>query len=170
MNHLTTETLILRRPVAADLDPYVAFFTSERSRFAEGPVTDDQAWRMFGTELGHWELRGFGMFTVTSKDDAATPLGLVGPWFPAGWPEPEIGWLLWPEAEGRGIGLEAGKAVRDHVFRDLGWTTAVSYIERGNDRSAALARRLGAEIDPTAKSKNADTLVYRHPLPREVAA
>ena len=170
IDHLATDRLVLRRPAAADLAGYVDFFTSDRARFAEGPVDADRAWRMFGTELGHWELRGFGMFTVAEKADAGRGLGLVGPWCPAGWPEPELGWLLWSAAEGRGIGHEAAVAVRDHLFRDLGWTTVVSYIDPDNERSIALARRLGAVADPAAASPGGRSLVFRHRAPDEVAA
>lgn len=162
---LETERLILRKPEAGDLDAYVGYFTSERSQFTDGPLDAKTAWRWFGTEIGHWTLRGFGMFTVVEKTAPTVPLGLVGPFYPAGWPEPEVGWLLWEGAEGRGIGLESARACLDFVFRDLGWTTAVSYIHRENHRSITLARRLGAVEDRTAPRKSAHETVYRHKGP-----
>jgi RimJ/RimL family protein N-acetyltransferase len=40
----------------------------------------------------------------------------------------------------------------------------VSYIDRNNSRSIALAERLGAVPDPDAATPdNSDDLVYRHP-------
>ena len=69
------------------------------------------------------------------------PLGLVGLWFPEGWHEPEIGWILFEGAEGRGIAREAAEAARAHAYGTLGWTTAVSVIHPGNARSIALADR-----------------------------
>ena len=162
---LETERLILRKPEPGDLDAYVGYFTSERSQYTDGPLDAETAWRWFGTEIGHWTLRGFGMFTVVEKAAPAVPLGLVGPFYPAGWPEPEIGWLLWEGAEGRGIGRESARACLNFVFRDLGWTTAVSYIHRENHRSITLARRLGAVEDPMAPRKSAHELVYRHKGP-----
>ena len=115
--------------------------------------------------IGHWVLRGFGLFIVTERGRDA-PLGLVGPWFPATWPEPEIGWSLWSaEAEGRGIALEAVTAARRHVFDVLGWDGAVSYIDPANDRSRVLAQRLGCTRDDSAPRPPSDpgVEVWRHP-------
>lgn len=163
---LETERLILRAPQAADADTYVAFYASDRSRHMGGPLAPALAWRSHAAAIGHWVMRGFGMFVVTLKSSGAV-LGRVGPWFPADWPEPEIGWAIWaPEAEGKGYAFEAAQATRDHAFRVLRWTTAVSYIDPANARSVALAERLGARLDPAAPVPfDQPTLVYRHPSP-----
>lgn len=160
---LETARLVLRRLASRDAGGYIAFCRSRRARHSLGVKSADEAWRAFGLELGHWELRGYGMFAVTEKGGGDTCLGIVGPWFPAGWPEREIGWLMWPEGEGRGYAEEAARAARDHAFDTLGWDTAVSYIADGNARSIALAERLGAVLDPGAPTLSADALVYRHP-------
>ena len=39
------------------------------------------------------------------------PFGVVGIYHPLDWPEPEIGWSLYANAEGRGIGYEAALAL-----------------------------------------------------------
>ncbi len=165
---LTTERLTLRAPAPQDADAFVAFYGTERSRFVGGPMEARAAWNFFGTEIGHWVLRGFGMFTVTRRDDG-TPLGIVGHWFPPNWPEREIGWVLTEAAEGQGIAHEAARACVDHAYGVLGWDTIVSYIDPANTRSIALAERLGATLDPKARTPKDDgTLVYRHPGPEGV--
>ncbi|MEL6197391.1 MAG: GNAT family N-acetyltransferase, partial [Pseudomonadota bacterium] len=140
---LETERLILRAPLPRDAEASIGFMMSERSKFVGGPQTRNKAWRSFALEIGHWVLRGFGMWTVTLKGDDRA-LGIVGCWYPEGWPEKEIGWTLLEEAEGKGITQEAALAARAHAYGTLGWPTAVSYIDHGNDRSIALAERLGA--------------------------
>lgn len=161
---LRTERLVLRAPRAADWPHWQAFFTSERARFvAPAEVDDRTAWRAFGHFVGHWVLRGFGSFVFQAHDDP-TPLGSAGPWFPEGWPEPEIGWTIWTAAaEGRGLAAEAARVARVHAFVDLGWARPVSYIDPANARSIALAERLGAVRDRDAAAPGADDLVYRHP-------
>ncbi len=161
---LETERLLLRPPRAEDWPGAQAFYRSRRSRFVNGPKSDAEAWRSFAVEVGHWTIRGYGMFTIT-EHGSDRGLGLIGPFYPVGWPEREIGWLLWPESEGKGIGYEAARACLDHAFGALGWDTAVSYIDHNNDRSRALAERLGAVVDDAAPTLAADTLVYRHPRP-----
>ena len=167
---LRTERLTLRAPAPRDAEAFVAFYQTERSRFVGGPMTPQEAWRFFGTEIGHWALRGFGMFTVTRNEDDAT-LGIVGHWYPHGWPETEIGWVLLEHAEGQGFAHEAAKACIDHAWTTLGWSEIVSYIAPENTRSIALAERLGARLDRQAPQPKPDKpcLVYRHPKP-EVAA
>lgn len=108
------------------------------------------------------------MWAVTAKGDD-TCLGLIGCWYPEGWPEKEIGWLLWPQAEGHGFGFEAATAARSHAYAEFRWTTAVSYIDHENARSIALARRLAATRDHDAATpRDADCGVYRHPAPESL--
>lgn len=146
-----TPRLILRAPEPWDVAPFAEFITSDRARFVGGPVTEPgRAWRAWATIIGHWVMRGFGMFTVV-RADTGRAIGMAGPWFPDTWPEHEIGWSIWsPEDEGNGFASEAATAARDHAFTRLGWKTAVSYIDAGNAASLALAQRLGAQLDDGA--------------------
>lgn len=164
---LTTERLTLRRPNPSDGPAVREFFVSPRAAGIGGPFDLGKSWRSFAAELGHWEIHGFGMWTVTrTGDDQA--VALVGPWCPADWPEREIGWMIFsPDLQGTGIAREAARAALDHAFHTLGWDTAVSYIDHDNPRSIALAERLGARLDPDAPTPHPDKpcLVYRHPKP-----
>lgn len=161
---LETARLVLRMPDARDAEGFIRFYGDPRSRHIDGPQDRATAWRMFATEIGHWHLRGFGMWAVCLRDAPDQALGIVGAWCPDGWPEREVGWLLWPESEGRGIGYEAGRAALDHAFGVWGWDTAVSYIAPENARSIDLAARLGALHDPHARRPDdkPGCLVYRH--------
>ncbi len=167
---LHTDRLTLRAPGPQDWEAYCAFILSDRAVHVRAPDLDrGKAWRAFGHLIGHWILRGFGQFVYCLRGTDRA-LGSTGPWFPEGWPEPEIGWTVWDAAaEGRGFAFEAAAAARDHAFRDLGWTTAVSYIDPANTRSIRLAERLGATRDDSAATPfpGESTLVYRHPHPTE---
>ena len=165
---LETERLTLRRPDARDWPQARDFFMSDRAIGIGGPDTLGVAWRAFATWLGHWQIHGFGMWAVTLTGDD-TAIGRVGAWYPPDWPENEIGWFIFKrDLEGTGIAHEAARAAVDHAFATLGWKTVVSYIGADNQRSIALAERLGARHDPHATSPWPDTpcLVYRHPAPQ----
>ncbi|NSX53252.1 GNAT family N-acetyltransferase [Parasulfitobacter algicola] len=161
---LQTERLTMRMPQPKDWDGFRDFMTSERSRYAGGHLTEAKAYRAFGFELGHWQLRGFGSFAVCLKgtDDA---IGMVGPWQPIEWPAPEIGWFIWQTHEGQGYAYEAAVEARRYVYEVLNWPSAVSYIDPANARSIALAERLGATLDKDAQPLDPGDLVYRHPAP-----
>lgn len=166
---LETARLILRAPQASDFEVFAPFVTSDRARFIGGGADKDigHAWRVLAILAGHWHLRGYGTFVAEEKT-AGRPIGSMGPWYPGNWPEQELGWTIWtPEAEGTGLAHEAVLRVRRHAYDDLGWTTAVSYIDTNNPRSEALAQRLGCVIDPEARQPHPDepVRVWRHPAP-----
>ena len=164
MTTLTTDRLTLRRPGPQDAEAITEFYISERSAMAGGHVPRPQAWRNYAYTLGHWQARGYGLWAVTRKGDDRI-IGLVGPYFPEGWPETEIGWLMFDGAEGHGYAFEAAKATIADARNRLGWTDIVHYIAHGNDRSVALAKRLGATEDPQARIPNPDKPchVFRQP-------
>jgi RimJ/RimL family protein N-acetyltransferase len=165
---LETARLILRRPAPRDWPQARDFFMSDRSAGVGGPHDEGRAWRVFASELGHWEIRGYGMWAVTLRGGDDTCVALIGPWHPVDWPETEIGWMVWdPAIEGTGIATEAARAAIAHAWSVLGWTTVVSYVGEGNERSARLAEKLGAVLDPDAPQPKPDSRchVYRHPGP-----
>lgn len=167
---IETDRLILRRPTGDDWPAARAFFTSVRSKGVGGPLSEDAAFRQLATEIGHWAIRGFGMWAVTRKGDD-TALGLIGPWCPPDWPETEIGWMIWsPQAEGTGIATEAARAAIHDAYTRLGWQTVVHYITPDNARSIALAEKLGARRDDTAPliPGKDPHLVYRSPRPEGI--
>jgi RimJ/RimL family protein N-acetyltransferase len=165
---LETGRLVLRAPQAADFEPYAAFFASDRAAWEDGPLARREAWAEFACGAGVWVLRGFGPFSLTCRATGGY-LGEVGLYQPAHYPEPELGWILVADAEGRGLAEEAARAVRAWAYADLGLRTLVSYIARGNTRSIRLAERLGAVAEPDAPSCAPDAGVWRHPGPEAAA-
>jgi RimJ/RimL family protein N-acetyltransferase len=92
-------------------------------------------------------------------------LGMIMAWQPEGYPEREIGWALFTDAAaGQGFAEEGARAVLAHVFRVLGWGTAVSYIAPRNASSIRMAKRLGAMHDPAAPQSDPDDpdMIWRH--------
>ena len=166
---IETERLILRAPHAGDVAAAMAFSQSNRSVYVGGPSPAHKAWRSFGHLIGHWVMHGYGLFVVTEKG-SDEGLGGVGPWYPQGWTEREIGWSMWSaEVEGKGYAFEAAQAARAYAYQTLGWTTAVSFIDPENDRSIALAKRMGCTLDSDLPLPDLEgwegTLVFRHPGP-----
>lgn len=165
---IETERLILRGPKPADFEVETAFLASDRAKYMGGPLGRVDAWRRFTARFGSQALRGFSMFTVTLKGDD-TPIGLIGPHYPETWNEPELGWAMYGNAEGKGYAFEAATAARNHAYGTLGWATAISYIVPENTRSRALAERLGCVLDPDVTPPfDVPCLVYRHPAPEDL--
>ena len=145
-----------------DFEAFAGFYTSDASRFVGGPQDRVAAWRRVASYAGCWPLRGFGKFLVVDKASGRAA-GIVGPWYPEGWPEPEIGWTILPEFQGRGYATEASARAIAFAYDELGWTTAMSAIFPGNEPSFRLAARLGAHREGTAEMKPYGMLeIWRH--------
>jgi len=164
---LETRRLVLRGPEPQDYPDFKATFASYRSRFMGGPLNPYEAWMLYAAEIGHWAIRGYGMWMIHLRDTDET-VGMAGGWFPAKWPEREIAWIIWPDKAGHGYALEATHAVRKHLYYTLGWEGAVSYIDPKNLDSIRLAERLGAVKDGQAPTIDGNDAVYRHPGPERL--
>lgn len=161
---LQTARLILRGPEERDFPAFRAFRLSGRTPKLVEVETEGLSWTLFSAFAGHWALRGFGRFIM---EDRATgqSLGHVGGLYPTGWQEPELSWSIWDaEFEGKGLAREAALAARDHMARDLGWATVVSYIDPDNTRSIVLAQRLGAVLERVDPGEIKPFGVWRHPM------
>ena len=163
---LETDRLILRGPEARDFEPIADFYADEsRSWGFGGPMKRDDAWRWLATSIGHWALHGYGFFTMELKETGIA-CGLTGLWNPEGWPEPELGWILFEGFEGKGLAREGAERARAWAYADLGMPTLTSNIKPGNDRSIALATRMGARYERTYDNVHlGEDLLYRHPGP-----
>lgn len=146
MKHvLETERLILRPIDAAkDFEPWARAMADENTVRYLGtkPMSRANAWRNMAMVMGHWTIRGYGFFSLESKATGEW-VGRVGPWFPEGWPEPEIGWTISPDHLRQGYAIEAARASLDYVFNTLGWEQVIHVILPGNAASIAVAEKLG---------------------------
>lgn len=159
---LVTERLRLRAPQADEFPLYRDLFTGPRACFI-GDFDVHSAWKEFAAEMGLWALFGFGPWHVERRADGVL-VGGVALLHHSNYPEVELGWHLYDGFEGHGYVTEAATAARDWAFETHGFTSLVSYIDRENVRSIAVAERLGAISDPTAQKVDPEDLVYRHSL------
>src|SRR5689334_958908 len=109
---LTRETnrLWLRPPVGSDLDalleihehPDVIRHLASPGQLSGRPA----AWRTLALLVGHWQLRGYGQWTVIEKATDEI-IGRVGLWYPEGWPAIEVGWAVRRSKWDQGFATEA---------------------------------------------------------------
>jgi RimJ/RimL family protein N-acetyltransferase len=144
---LTTARLVLRPLVAADAAAYAAMHADPdvtRHLTADGnPLTPEDAWRQLAMLVGHWQLRGFGMWAVAERARPELLVGRLGAHQPEGWPDFEIGWAIARPYWGRGYATEGAGAAMKYAFEVLDRPRVVSLIHPANTRSIAVAERLG---------------------------
>lgn len=134
---------------------YVGGWSSERSTYEE--LTARQ--RRHDAELG------FCLWTLL--DPEGDPVGFAGAmpwpreWGPTG--EIEIGWRLARAAWGHGYATAAARATLERV-RAAGVRSVVAMIDIRNERSMAVARRLGMERAETFTSPSTGVTAYCYRL------
>ena len=160
-----TERLILREFRNEDITAVTAMLAEpDVAQFlGHEPADRSEAWRMMATMLGHWALRGYGMWIVELRASGEV-VGRVGPWQPEEWPGFEVGWTIAKPHWGNGYAGEAARASIDWARRELGVERIISCIDPVNTRSIAVARKLGAERAGSALLRGKYPVdVYEHP-------
>jgi len=159
---LITDRLRLCALSERHFEPYASMLADEAStRFiGDGhPLDRMNAWRSMAMLLGHWVLRGYGMWAV-EKRDTGEFVGRVGLHNPEGWPDLELGWMLLPDQRHNGYATEAGRACLRFVFDELQAPRAISLIRVQNAESERVARRLGGRQATSIDFLGHATLVY----------
>lgn len=150
---IETPRLILRKiDPERDFDEWAYAMADENTVRYLGvkPMSRAEAWRSMAMAIGHWEIRGYGFFSLEHKETGEW-IGRVGPWNPEGWPAPEIGWTISPRHLRKGYALEAAEASLEFAFNTLGWPRVIHVILQGNEPSIALARKLGSSLIRTQR-------------------
>jgi RimJ/RimL family protein N-acetyltransferase len=161
---VTVETgrLRLRLMEERDLDAIAAIFAdAETMRYiGEGKVFNrNETWRSISSVLGHWLLKGYGMWTVETRDGGEV-VGRVGFIDPAGWPGFELGWIIAKPHWGHGYATEAARAAYDYAIHTLKRERVISLIRPGNDRSVRVAEKLGFVRDGMVELLGTPAMVY----------
>lgn len=143
---LQSDRLRLRALQEADFETYRRFYADgEASHFYGGPLRPDEAWKRLAQHVGHWALRGYGLWAVEELA-SGTMLGGCGLAWPGGWPRPELTWWFLPEARGRGYATEASGAVIDWAIWVAGWASVETHMDDRNEAARRLAVRLGGRV------------------------
>ena len=161
---LATGRLILRPPTAADADDVLAAVTASYPElhrwmeWARGPYGIDQA-RQFCADAraAFDDGRDFNGLVTLADDD--TVIGAVAILLKdEAVPSFELGYWLHTGYTGRGYATEAAGAMTRLAFEEGGGRRVAARVDERNSRSAAVAQRLGFELEGTLKSNRRDNL------------
>ena len=108
---LETERLRLRPFRESDWDAYAAMCADAevmRHLGTGATLSRDETWRAIASMLGHWTLRGYGLWAAAERSSGDL-VGHIGFWNPEGWPGFELGWTLRRSFWGRGYATEGAR-------------------------------------------------------------
>lgn len=163
MRSIDTPRLLLRLPDAADAQPLLDIHehpdvikyvvSSSMRRGISG------AWSSVAMMLGHWQLRGYGQWTVVEKASGEV-IGRVGLWNPEGWPGVELGWIIRHSRWGNGFATEAAQASLDWAWRYLPVDHIISIIQPDNLASIRVAQKIGERLEKTQVVNGSEAHIY----------
>lgn len=119
----------------------------------EPPGGLDLARKNTSDMIRHWELRGYGQWSVMEKPTGQV-IGCVGFYHPQRpWPGVDLGWAIHRSRWGRGMATEAAGAALEWAWTNTPIPRIVSLIGPDDLRSQRIATKIGqrfdrADIDP----------------------
>jgi RimJ/RimL family protein N-acetyltransferase len=164
---LNTERLILRMLQESDFEEYAAIHVDDEvTRFTARTHLDrPAAWRHLAFIVGHWHLRGFGMWGVFERETGKL-VGRVGFHQPEGWPAFELGWTMGRASWGKGYAPEAARRCLDYAFNEMGRDHVISLIDPLNANSIRVAEKLGETVEGEFTFEGHKLLIYGIDAPK----
>ncbi|HZF10542.1 MAG TPA: GNAT family N-acetyltransferase [Thermoanaerobaculia bacterium] len=162
MSILETERLRLRPFRGSDFEDYAQLCADPevmRHLGTGAPFDRGLSWRHLAFLLGHWQMRGYGMWAMEERE-TGTFVGWTGFAEPEGWPGFELAWTLSRRFWGRGYATEGARAALAHAFTVLGKDRVISLIRPENLASIRVAERLGERLESRTVVKGTEFLVY----------
>ncbi|AFY42803.1 GNAT family N-acetyltransferase [Nostoc sp. PCC 7107] len=159
---LKTQRLTLRGFCEEDLDVYADMCAHPEVMRYVGmgqPLSRGESWRNMAMIIGHWQLRGYGLWAV-EESQTSEMIGRIGCWQPEGWPGLEIGWSLRRDYWGYGFATEAATAAMNYAFNQLQRSQIISLIHPQNVASVRVAQKLGEKLQGTTEIFGTEVLVY----------
>jgi RimJ/RimL family protein N-acetyltransferase len=150
---LETPRLLLRQFRQNDSDALAALHADpEVMKFlGDGrPKARAETWLAMASYLGHWELRGYGLWAVEEKATGKF-VGRIGLLNPEGWPGLEVAWTLARDRWGNGFATEGAKAALEYAFSVLKLEHVISLIHPDNAASIRVAMRIGEKLEGQAE-------------------
>lgn len=165
---LETQRLILRHLEPADLDALYALYRDPEIRryFPDGTRNLDET-----NEELQWFLKGhprrpeLGLWATIEKN-SGTFLGRCGllPWRIGGRPEVELAFLIDKSRWGEGFATEASLGIIAYARQLLALERLICLIMPGNERSAAVARKVGMHFESEYTDEHGTCHIYARSL------
>ena len=157
---LETERLRLRAFERNDFEDYAALNADpEVMRYVGGTWDRGRSWRHLAFQIGHWLLRGSGMWVVERKETGAF-VGMVGFSEPEGWPGFELAGRLGRRWWGHGCATEAAREALAYAFTVLKKDCVISLVRPDNRASIRLVERLGETVQGRTEILGTEYFVY----------
>lgn len=146
---IETPRLIIRPYTLDDFQPYYAMLSDPAvyERLESGPLFEENSWSRMLFLIGHWHCFGYSIFAVcdrlTGEYVGETGLAVRRRGLGPDLDYDEAAWTFIHAVHGKGMALEAAKAIHDWHEAKYQRRRTVCMISPGNRPSIRLAEKLG---------------------------
>jgi RimJ/RimL family protein N-acetyltransferase len=159
--------LTLRPPTLQDFGDSAAMWGDQMivRHIGGRPFTREESWLRLLRHVGHWQLFDFGFWVVRERNGGGF-VGEVGfgdfrremtPGFRG---DPEMGWVLAPQAHAKGYATEAARAALAWIELRHDPARTVCLIEPGNTASVRVASKCGFQEFARTTYKNTAVVLF----------
>ena len=168
---IETERLILRPYTTEDFPDSAALWADPATLAFIGsgvPLSSEEAWSRVLRNIGHWHALGYGYWAARDKTSGQF-VGDIGfqnlrrMMEPGLGDRPEMGWVLAPQAQGKGFAREAVAGALAWADAHLGASETVCIIRPAHERSIRIALASGYRRTGAARYGTAITDVFVRP-------
>lgn len=158
---LQTKNLIIREFTHEDLESFASLLGNKQvMEFSiAGPLSREQTRVYLEKVLAHYAQHGFGLWAVVYQEKLIGYAGLMRQSID-GEELVELGYRLDPSCWGKGLASEAALAISHYAFEVLLLDRLISIIDPKNNRSIAVATRLGMHHWKDAKFHGIPVQIY----------
>lgn len=147
---LETERTLVREMCVDDLDGLYEIYAKESiTRYMEGLYENKEAEKAYIEDyVRHvYKLYEFGMWIVEDKLNLGTIIGRAGLSMREDFEEPELGYVIREEYQGRGYAKEVCKAILEYGYDRFDFQNVRVLMEPENQPSVKLCESLGGKFD-----------------------
>ncbi|MBZ9743401.1 MULTISPECIES: GNAT family N-acetyltransferase [unclassified Mesorhizobium] len=155
-----TARLLLRQPMAADLDFVTRLFARPElvaHRPDPTPDTAQQSADRLLRDIGHWREHGFGRWTIEAGGE---PIGFGGLTVSQAFDGLNLSYHLRPESWGQGFATELIREALSLAFDDLHATRVIGLVRTANVASRRALEKNGFRFEREVMLHDAPTNLY----------
>ena len=160
---LETERLKMRPFNRHDLDQFAEIIADpeviQYATYTGDAMSRVQVWNWLCLMIGHWYMRGFGIWAVEEKATGKL-IGRIGLQFLDWFDDVELVWMLKKSTWGKGFAAEGARAAINHGFNALELPRMTLLIHTVNEPSIRLAERLGMVFERQVERQKIQFLEY----------
>lgn len=156
-----TERIICRRLLPSDIDEmYAVYSDADAMRWVDDgqPIQMDECSQWLVVTQNNYELRGYGMSTLVSREDGAV-IGFCGLVHPDNQHEVEIKYALHRRFWGAGLATEAVKAMLEYGRREFQISEVIATVASANIASRRVLLKSGMEESASLCEDDASSIV-----------